>query len=301
MHLRLHQLRALVGVVEYGGIRAAARSLNISQAALTKSLRDLEDDSEVALLARSSRGVTLTPAGEKLLTRANLIVRQLDLAVDELAQTAKAQRGHINVACTPLVSIKYLSTVLPMFRSRYPNVQVNLFEGLIARVLPRLRDGSVDLAYVANTGDLNTGEFTAHEIRKYQQVVVVRQGHPILQNPTAKGLAELEWIVTDRAAANSNGQLANMLHKFGIETPLRTVVCDSLSIRYLLLSSDAATFAAEELTLHPSFEGAERVHVPDLDPGLLTLTQLHRPDVPLLASMAYFSECMVQACLDDAT
>ena len=191
MNLRFHQLRALVGVVEHGGIRAAARVLNISQAALTKSLRDLEADANLPLLVRSSRGVSLTPAGDKLLARAKLIVRQLDLASDELAQAADAQRGHINVACTPLASI-----------SRYPHVQVNLSEGLIPRALPRLRDGSIDLAFVADTGDLMAGEFTTQAIRSYRQVMVVREGHPVLRRLSAQAVAELEWIVTDRAAAS---------------------------------------------------------------------------------------------------
>ena len=300
LNLRFHQLRALVGVVEHGGIRAAARVLNISQAALTKSLRDLEADANLPLLVRSSRGVSLTPAGDKLLARAKLIVRQLDLASDELAQAADAQRGHINVACTPLASIKYLSLALQMFRSRYPHVQVNLSEGLIPRALPRLRDGSIDLAFVADTGDLMAGEFTTQTIRSYRQVMVVREGHPVLRQLSAQAVAELEWIVTDRAAASSNGQLATMFKQCGVTPPTRIVVCDSLSIQSLLLGSDAVTFIAADLTTLPHFAGITQVSVPGLEPGQLNLALLHRPDVPLLPSMAYFSECMIQVCLHDA-
>ena len=84
MHLRLHQLRALIGVVEHGSIRAAARQAHVSQAALTKSLRQLEDDAGVPLLVRGSRGAGLTEAGQRLASRARLITRQLELADDEL-------------------------------------------------------------------------------------------------------------------------------------------------------------------------------------------------------------------------
>ena len=52
-NLRLHQLKALIGVVEHGGIRAAARQMHLLQAALTKSLRPLEEDAGLALLVRS--------------------------------------------------------------------------------------------------------------------------------------------------------------------------------------------------------------------------------------------------------
>jgi len=61
--MKLHQLQALVGAVEHGSIRAAARAMHLTQAALTKSLRQLEDDAGVPLLVRGSRGVLLTEAG----------------------------------------------------------------------------------------------------------------------------------------------------------------------------------------------------------------------------------------------
>ena len=61
-----HQLKALIGVVEHGGIRAASRRMHLSQAALTKSLRQLEEDAGLALLVRSPRGVVLTEAGKRL-------------------------------------------------------------------------------------------------------------------------------------------------------------------------------------------------------------------------------------------
>lgn len=84
--MKLHQLHALVAAVEHGSIRAAARELHLTQAALTKSLRQLEEDTGVALLVRKSRGVGLTEAGLRLHARAQLVMRQLVLAQDELQQ-----------------------------------------------------------------------------------------------------------------------------------------------------------------------------------------------------------------------
>ena len=78
--MKLHQLQALVAAVEHGSIRAAARELHLTQAALTKSLRQLEEEAGVALLVRKSRGVGLTEAGLRLHARALLVMRQLALA-----------------------------------------------------------------------------------------------------------------------------------------------------------------------------------------------------------------------------
>lgn len=63
---------------------AASRQLHISQAALTKSLRQLEEDAGVPLLVRSPRGVSLTEAGQRLFARTRLVTRQLDLVAVEL-------------------------------------------------------------------------------------------------------------------------------------------------------------------------------------------------------------------------
>lgn len=79
---------------------AASRQLHISQAALTKSLRQLEEDAGVPLLVRSPRGVSLTEAGQRLFARARLVTRQMDLADDELRQAAGDPQGQVRVAPT---------------------------------------------------------------------------------------------------------------------------------------------------------------------------------------------------------
>ena len=126
MHLRLHQLRALIGVVEHGSIRAAARQSHVSQAALTKALRQLEDDAGVPLLVRGSRGVALTEAGQRLASRARLITRQLELADDELKSAAGGQQGHVGIALTPFVTVANLGHAFNWFRRRYPTAGARL-------------------------------------------------------------------------------------------------------------------------------------------------------------------------------
>ena len=136
MDLRLHQLRALVGVAEQGGIRAAARHLHISQAALTKSLRQLEDVAGVTLLLRSARGISLTEAGQRLLARAHLVTQQIELAGEELRQTEGGQQGRLRVALTPYLILQHLGPLYREFRQHYPQVTLEFVEGLASRVLP---------------------------------------------------------------------------------------------------------------------------------------------------------------------
>lgn len=196
MNLCMHQLRALVGVVEHGGIRAASRYLHLSQAALTKSLKQLEDDAGVPLLVRSSRGVTLTEAGQRRCTWAQLVTRQLDLAAEELRDAVGDPRGHVGIALTPFVMVQHLGRAFQWFRQRYPVVTVEVVEGLVARALPRLRDGTFDLAIVADAGDLPTGDFHCEAMLTTRQHMVVGADHPVLANPSPQALAALEWVLS---------------------------------------------------------------------------------------------------------
>jgi DNA-binding transcriptional LysR family regulator len=193
--MKLHQLQALVAAVEHGSIRAAARERHLTQAALTKSLRQLEEDAGVALLVRKSRGVALTEAGLRLHARALLVMRQLALAQDELQQAQGDETGTVRVAITPYLMLTVLGEAFLWFRKRYPHIELRLIEGLVARVLPGLRDGTVDFAIVADSGDVTPQEFQCTRLQKDQQKLVVRAGHPVLRQPTAAKLVELEWVM----------------------------------------------------------------------------------------------------------
>ena len=78
--MKNHQIRAFTQVAESGSIRAAARALFLSQSALTKSLRELEEDVGAQLLVRSYKGIEFTPAGKVLLSHARLALSMLDKA-----------------------------------------------------------------------------------------------------------------------------------------------------------------------------------------------------------------------------
>lgn len=292
MILRLHQLRALVGVVEHGGIRAASRHLHVSQAALTKSLRQLEDDAGVALLVRSPRGVRLTPAGQRLLARASLITRQLDLAEQELDVAMNEQQGQVRIAITPYITLGFLGQAFRWFRQRYPNVELELIEGLVSRSLPRLRDGTLDLAIVADTGDLPAGEFQSETLLRERQHIVVRQGHPVLADPTPAALARLEWLVTGPRDPIKAGLVHTMFEQVDTPGPGRIVFCDTLAGMTLLRETDVAGLMPEPLLLQPEGRGITAVSVSGLVPAEFHVRLLTREDVPLTPAGAYLAHCL---------
>jgi DNA-binding transcriptional LysR family regulator len=295
--MKLHQLQALVGVVEHGSIRATAREMHLTQAALTKSLRTLEEDVGVSLLIRKSRGVVLTEAGQRLHARAKLVTRQITLAHEDLRQSQGDDTGTLRVGITPYLMLTVLGEAFMWFRRRYPKVQLRLVEGLVARVLPSLRDGSLDFAIVADSGEVVHTEFDATRLLKEPQKIVVRQGHPILLQATAARLAALEWVLPGPFANDLDDGLNAMFKEAGVKAPSLMTRCDAMAAMALVRQSDAVSVMPAPLLAQPECRGLVELSLRKLNPPPIELVLLAPPDVPLTPAAAYFARCLTDAIM----
>jgi DNA-binding transcriptional LysR family regulator len=293
--MKLHQLQALVAAVEHGSIRAAARELHLTQAALTKSLRLLEEDAGVALLIRKSRGVVLTEAGLRLHARAQLVMRQVALAQDELLQAQGDSEGSVRVALTPYLMLTVLGEAFLWFRKRYPRIQLRLVEGLVARVLPGLRDGTVDFAIVADSGDVTPQEFQCIRLQKDQQKLVVRAGHPVLRQPTAAKLAALEWVMPGPFSQGLDEGLLAMFSQAGVAPPSQITRCDAMAAMALIRQTDAMSVMPAPLLAQPEGHGLVELSLRSMRPPDIELVLLSPPEVPLTPAAAYLARCLTDA------
>jgi LysR family transcriptional regulator, regulator of abg operon len=292
MNLRLHQLRALTGVVDYGGIRAASRHLHLSQAALTKALRELEDDAGCALLVRSVRGVQLTEAGLTLLARARLVVRQIELAEHELSQASARSQGQVRVALTPYVALGCFAQAFTAFRHRYPRVELELSEGLIAQALPRLRDGSLDWAVAMDNGDLPLDELHTRHLADVPQHIVLREHHPARHDLSPARFATLEWLL---AGPNDSRKVRRVQHLFaqaGMAVTPQVLHSEPLAGLNLLRHADVMGLLPAPLLGQPEARGLVAVNVPGLAPPPFRLMLMSRPDVPLTAPATHLADCL---------
>lgn len=293
--MKLQQLQVLVAVIDAGGIRAAARHLNVSQAAVTKAMKSLEETAGTPLLLRRARGVTLTEAGTRVLARARVIARQVALAQEDLRQSAGEDFGSVRLGVTPFLTLTGLGQAFKWFRQRYQNVEVVLIEGLMTRVFPRLRDGTLDIAVVAaDVGEIQDDEFNCVRMQKSPQCIVVREGHPVLAAPTAKALSQLEWIFTQPVAAGAQPRVDAMFALAGVPSPSRVVQCESLAAMTLLRNSDAVAIFPVPLLGHPETRGLVAIEACPLRPSDIELLLLTQPDVPLTPAAQYFAHCLTQ-------
>lgn len=169
--------------------------MGISQAAVAKALRELELETRLPLLIRNTSGITLTEYGTALLQHARLMLSQLEHAQLELAHMSNQAEGQLRLGISPWMGLTLLPETLELFRQRMPKVRLEIFEGLMAVALPRLRDGTMEFAVGLVSASLPQPEFICDPIFEYEMAVVARHGHPLEQSRTIHELLDHDWIL----------------------------------------------------------------------------------------------------------
>ena len=108
----LHRLHHFLAVVEHGSIGRAAATLNLSQPALSNSIRRLEDNLEARLFDRGPHGVTPTVFGESLAERVRLIFHEVRNAEQELAALRGLHTGHVTIGAGPSIIAEILPAAI---------------------------------------------------------------------------------------------------------------------------------------------------------------------------------------------
>lgn len=144
MNLSFRQLKAFILVGELGNFTRAAERLHITQAGLSVMMRELESQLGDRLFDRTTRMVSLTAAGEKLLPAALATVEQLERAAADIGAIGMRARQTLRVAATPLVSSSLLPAVFGAFRLKYPEVALRLQDEDLSRVHALVESGEAD-------------------------------------------------------------------------------------------------------------------------------------------------------------
>ena len=147
--IKLNQLRAFVEVSRHGSIRAASRFLQLSQPALTKSIRELESSLGAKLFIRSNQGIYLTDCGESFLRRASIILEELRVGQEEIQQRIGLSSGTINIGVAGSIARSVMPKVIIQFHRDFPNIKIRIMEGQLLTMLPQLRQGELD--FTVNT------------------------------------------------------------------------------------------------------------------------------------------------------
>lgn len=250
--MKLQHLRALVAIAESGSVRAAARSVGLTQPALSKALQQLEEELSVSLVSRTSRGASLTPYGRAVVARARSITQDLDRLRQEVEQMRGSLEGGVAVAIAPSPAMLLLPDALRRFHEEFPAVQVRVREGVYPEILRMLREGLADLA-VGAVPKLNralSAEFQSEKLYGNALVVTCRKGHPMAGATTLRELLQSEWL--QHGPAEGPGSLfAPAFRAYDLPPPVPRIVSDSYTASFSILeNSDMLCLLPERMMRH---------------------------------------------------
>jgi DNA-binding transcriptional LysR family regulator len=142
--MELRQLRYFVAVAEEGNISRAAKRIFLTQPALSRQIRVLEDEVGQCLLERQAHSIRLTPVGEALLREGRELLQQAEQMLERVRAAGRGLR--LRVGYAPSLAAGMLSVAVENFTQRHPNAHVELFDLSTAEMLAGLESNKLDVA-----------------------------------------------------------------------------------------------------------------------------------------------------------
>lgn len=135
-------IQAFLAIVESGSFGLAAERLHLTQTAISHRMRKLEDGLGAQLVVRTSRGISLTPAGEALLPRARAAVRQLEESCEVVRRHGEDAPRWVSFACLPTIAAGIAAPLLAQAARALPQVPVRVFDSSTAEIVELVQSGS---------------------------------------------------------------------------------------------------------------------------------------------------------------
>jgi len=233
------QFHTVLTVAEKGSVGKAAEALNVSQPALTKSIRRLEDRLGVPLFYREGRGMRPTIYAEVLNAHAQGITVGINQALEEVAALRAGSEGTIRLAAGPLVSSEIVAKAALRLMQDRPKLRVHIHTA-VGDHRPDLLAGKYDFILgLIPAGD--SPPALAHELIFEDRIaLIVRRGHALLgrKRYTAQNLQNFTWVMPSPGHYHRR-RLENVFEEAHLPPPEAAVECSSTdSIKRIVVSTD---------------------------------------------------------------
>jgi LysR family transcriptional regulator, cys regulon transcriptional activator len=181
--MKLQQLRFLSAVAENGlNITSAAEALYTSQPGVSKQIRLLEDELGLKLFVRKGKRIeALTPAGEKIVERANRVLREINAIKSMSEELRGEEKGRLSLATTQTQARYVLPPIINAFRQRFPDISLELHQGTSEQIARMIAERQVDFAMATGSTELFS-DVIKLPVYRWDRVVVVPGQHPLAKS-----------------------------------------------------------------------------------------------------------------------
>lgn len=263
------RLRHFLAVYELGSIGQAAEKLLLTQPALSKSIRQIEDELQVRLFDRTPLGVVPTVFGEALAMHAKVIESEIRNAESQIASLRGATKGHVTVGIGPSIAANLMPMATIRLQETRPGIEVTVLEGLVDETIPALRRGEIDLA-VGTWPKVIDPDFATEVLFRDEIKVFSGSQHPLVgRRVPPKDLLGYPWALPPHTQ-KWRQQLDEFFFSLGLQPPRPVVVSNSATyLKSLLLREQYLSFLPKQLVRLDDQEArlvAVDVELPNLTP-----------------------------------
>jgi LysR family pca operon transcriptional activator len=180
----------------------AAELLHVSQPAVTKTIRELEEVLGVAVFERDGRGIKITRYGEVFLRHAGAALTAVRQGLDSVSQERFGDAPPIRIGALPTVSTRVMPRAMELFLKEKTWSRIKVVTGENAVLLEQLRVGDLDLVVGRLAGPEKMAGFSFEHLYSEQVVFAVRAGHPLLatKHSLFASLGEYTVLMPTRAS-----------------------------------------------------------------------------------------------------
>ncbi|MCT2344719.1 LysR family transcriptional regulator [Niallia taxi] len=191
----IRQLMYFVEVVKQKSMTRASEKLHISQPALSKGIKSLEEEIGITLINRSNKTHELTDAGQIVYEYAQKIMAQMDEMATTLHDMTNLARGSITIGIPPMIGSLFFPKVIAAFHKAYPNIHINIKEYGAAKVVKSVEEGEFEIGIavlpLTDESSFNVFHLVSEEIK-----LIVNEQHKLADRKQVhmKELKEEEFI-----------------------------------------------------------------------------------------------------------
>ncbi|MGF6920996.1 DNA-binding transcriptional LysR family regulator [Paraburkholderia sp. 40] len=164
MNVSLQQLKVFVAVARERSFTRAARGFNLTQSAVSRCLRELEEAIELKLFDRTTRQVELTTAGASLACRIGRLLDDIDLTLRENRAAYEGHTGVVVIVSNPVLSSNWVPGGLARCAEAFPDLIVSVQDRPQCAVLTRVEQGEVDFGVVSDAEPLAADQLHAQAL-----------------------------------------------------------------------------------------------------------------------------------------
>jgi LysR family pca operon transcriptional activator len=182
--IKFRHLYCFLTVAHHRSLQKASEAMSLTQPAVSKTIKELEEILQVQLFDRDRKGTVLTRQGELFHEHAETIVNAVQHATNSMAQASVFSESMIRIGAVPSLTAYFLPEALVEFRRRSTNVQISLRTGTTAHLMEQLLDRKFDFVLCRHTDPEQMSGLSFEYLYVDPLAIVVRPGHPLLQTPT---------------------------------------------------------------------------------------------------------------------